>query len=95
MVQVLGSSQHHRLVGGDGGGVAGVSFVGRVLVELPALVGVCLGHRFGKSQVGENPYVSVIKDTSFYRTQRRGGHRSWATAAVVVAALAQAPEDDP
>ena len=56
MVQVLGSSQHHQLEGGVGGGDVGVTFVGewgRGWVEVSVLVGGCLGLKAGKSQVGE------------------------------------------
>ena len=60
-MQILGSSQHHQLVGGLGGGIAEVPFVGEGeigWVEVPAIVGGCLGLRSGKSQVFESlPHI--------------------------------------
>ena len=58
MVLVPGSSQHHQLVGGVRGGVAGVRLLGegeRGWVEVSALDSGYLGLRAGKSQVGEPP----------------------------------------
>ena len=82
MLQVLGSSQHHQLVG-EVGGVAGVTFVGEGrghgLRCWP--LGGCLGLKAGMSQVGENPHVSVIEGSLFCLTPCRGGPWSWAGGA--------------
>ena len=56
VVLVPGSSQHHQLVGGGAGGVAGATFVGESgWVEVSALVSWCIGLWAGKFQIGEYP----------------------------------------
>ena len=71
MVHVPGSSQHHQLVGGFGGEVDWVTFVGeREWVGMSALVRRCIGLMAGKSQVGEtspricNRGLFVLPDTA-------------------------------